>query len=128
MGVAKTRLETLQICKLLQCVREEDREQIQKLALNGVPNLINYNEPDNGETPLTIAATANNESMIEFLLQLEPVGADPDVVDLKGRTPVMRAAEYGHVQCMEKLAKAGADMKAVDLQGKGIGNSEDFWG
>ena len=45
MPVAQTRLENLQVCKLLQCVRDEDREQIEKLTLHGVPHLINYNEP-----------------------------------------------------------------------------------
>ena len=116
MPIAQTRLETLQICKLLQCVRDEDREQIEKLTINGVPHLINYNEPNEGETALNIAAAANNEEMIEFLLEL---GAHPDVVDFKGRSAAMRASEYGHVQCVEKLAKAGADMKLRDVEGKG---------
>ena len=116
MPVAQTRLETLQICKLLQCVREGDSGQIQKLTINGVPHLINYNEPLDGETALNIAAVANNDTMIEFLLEL---GAHPDVVDFKGRSAVMRAAEHGHVQCLEKLAKKGADMKLKDLEGKG---------
>ena len=31
----------------------------------------------------------------------------------------MRAAEYGHVQCLEELAKAKADMRCKDLEGKG---------
>ena len=116
MPVAQTRLETLQICKLLQCVREEDTSQIEKLTISGVPHLINYNEPTEGETALSIAATANNDAMIEFLCEL---GGHTDVVDFKGRTAVMRAAEYGHVQCLEKLAKRGASMKIVTTEGKG---------
>ena len=116
MPVAQTRLETLQICKLLQCVREEDTSQIEKLTINGVPHLINYNEPTEGETAMNIAAIANNDTMIEFLCEL---GGHPDVVDFKGRSAMMRAAEYGHVQCLEKLAKRGADMKLKDLEGKG---------
>lgn len=116
MPVAQTRLETLQICKLLQCIREEDRAQVEKLTTNGVPHLINYNEPTDGETAINIAAVSNNEEIIEFLLEL---GAHPDVVDFKGRSAVMRAAEYGHVQVMEKLARAQADMKLKDLEGKG---------
>ncbi|XP_064621436.1 ankyrin repeat and EF-hand domain-containing protein 1-like isoform X2 [Lineus longissimus] len=117
MPIAQTRLETMQVCKLLQCVREEDREQIEKLTLNGVPHLINYNEPTEGDTALNIAACANNDSMIQFLLDL---GAHPDVMDFKGRSSVMRAAEYGHIQCLEVLAKSGADMKLSDLEGKGV--------
>ena len=116
MPIAQTRLETLQVCKLLQCVRKEDREQIEKLIVHGVPHLINFNEPNEGDTALHIAATANNDEMLELLLEL---GAHPDVVDFKGRSAVVRAAEFGHVQCLQKLAKRGADMKICDLEGKG---------
>ena len=116
MPVAQTRLETLQICKLLQCIREEDRQQIEKLTQNGVPHLVNYNEPQEGDAALHIAAANNDDEMIEFLLEL---GAHPDVVDFKGRSAMMRAAEFGHVECMEKLANRGADMKMRDLEGKG---------
>lgn len=116
MPVAQTRLETLQVCKLLQCVRMKERGQIEKMTVNGIPHLINYNDASEGLTALGVAAAANDDEMIEFLLEL---GAHPDVADFKGRTAAMRAAEFGHVQCLEKLTKAGADMKAVDLQGKG---------
>ena len=45
----------LQVCKLLQCCREDDTEQITKLCENGVPLLINFNEPENGDTALGVA-------------------------------------------------------------------------
>jgi len=35
--LANSRLEILQIYKLLQCVRQEDRMQITKLCTQGVP-------------------------------------------------------------------------------------------
>ncbi|KAK3583308.1 hypothetical protein CHS0354_038919 [Potamilus streckersoni] len=117
MPVAQTRLEILQVCKLLQCVREKDKSQIEKMTIHGVPHLINYNDQIEGHTALSVAACANDDEMIEFLLGL---GAHPDVVDFKGRSAAMRAAEYGHVHCLEKLAKAGANMKLTDLEGKGI--------
>jgi hypothetical protein len=116
MPIAQTRLETLQVCKLLQCVREKVKEQIQKMTTNGVPHLINYNDPAEGHTALSVAACANDDDMIEFLLDL---GAHPDVVDFKGRSAAMRAAEYGHVHCLEKLVEKGASMKTADLEGKG---------
>jgi len=34
---AESRLETLQVYKLLQCVRQEDTEQITKLCTQGIP-------------------------------------------------------------------------------------------
>ena len=42
MPIAEDRLERLQVLKLLQSVRNEDVEQIEKLTTHGVPYLINY--------------------------------------------------------------------------------------
>lgn len=119
MPIAQTRLETLQVCKLLQCVREKDKDSIEKMTLHGVPHLVNYNDPNDGLTALGVAATSNDDDMIEFLLLLD---AHPDVMDFKGRSAAMRAAEYGHVECLSKLCKAvpKANMKLTDLEGKGI--------
>lgn len=117
MPVAQTRLEILQVHKFLQCVRTGDKAQIEKLVNNGVPHLVNYSEPKDGETALHLAARVNDEEMVTFLLEL---GAHPNVVDLKGRTAAMRAAEFGHVQTLEILASSGSDMKIKDVDGKGI--------
>ena len=64
-------------------------------------------EPNNGDTALHLAACSNNEKVISHLLEL---GASPNVVDLKGRTPAMRAAEYGHIQVLKLLTDTDADL------------------
>lgn len=110
-------VSALQVCKLLQCVRQGDKAQIEKLILNGVPNLVNVNEPTDGETALIIAAVENNEDMTRYLLDL---GANPDVPDFKKRTPGMRAAECGNYECLQKLADSKANMKLTDIDSKGI--------
>ncbi|XP_078503210.1 ankyrin repeat and EF-hand domain-containing protein 1 [Lissotriton helveticus] len=117
MPVAEGRLESLQIYKVLQCVRSEDKEQIEKLIKLGVSDLINITEPQNGNGVLHLAAVANNVEMTNFLLSL---GANPDEQDLMGRTPAMKAAELGHELVLEVLAKAPADMTVVDKEGKGV--------
>ncbi|XP_058965683.2 ankyrin repeat and EF-hand domain-containing protein 1-like isoform X1 [Pocillopora verrucosa] len=117
MPIAQDRLEQLQVLKLLQSVRLEDVDQIEKLTTHGVPYLINYSEPENGETGLHLAACKNNEKMISFLLSL---GASPNMVDLKGRTPAMRAAEFGHTQALTLLTEADTDLTLRDIEGKGI--------
>jgi ankyrin repeat protein len=80
MPLAKDAIEVLQIRKLLHCVRIEDYAQIKKLCEKGICNLINYNEPQDGQAALMLAAAMNNEKMLEYLLEL---GAHPNVVDLK---------------------------------------------
>ena len=64
-------------------------------------------EPENGETGLHLAACKNNEKMITLLVDL---GASPNMVDLKGRSPAMRAAEFGHVQALTLLTEAETDL------------------
>nr|CAB3221664.1 ankyrin repeat and EF-hand domain-containing protein 1 [Phallusia mammillata] len=114
---AESRLETLQVYKLLQCVRQEDTTQITKLCTQGIPMLINYRDPRDGECALHLAAQSNNEGMMKFLLKL---GAFPNVQDFKGRTPLMKAADYGHDKTVEILAKTGADTTVRDSEGKDV--------
>ncbi|KAM6163791.1 ankyrin repeat and EF-hand domain-containing protein 1 [Rhynchocyon petersi] len=117
MALADKRLENLQIYKVLQCVQNKDKKQIEKLTKLGYPELINFREPVNGHSALHLASVSNDIDMVSFLLDL---GAHPDVQDQMGCTPTMRAAELGHELSVEKLAKANADMTIVDNEGKGI--------
>nr|XP_019590449.1 PREDICTED: ankyrin repeat and EF-hand domain-containing protein 1 [Rhinolophus sinicus] len=117
MALADKRLENLQIYKVLQCVRNKDKKQIEKLTRLGYPELINFTDPVHGHSALHLASVSNDIDMVNFLLNL---GAHPDVQDKMGCTPAMRAAELGHELSMEILAKAKADMTIVDNEGKGI--------
>nr|XP_027778087.2 ankyrin repeat and EF-hand domain-containing protein 1 [Marmota flaviventris] len=117
MSLADKRLENLQIYKVLQCVRNKDKKQIEKLTKLGYPRLINFTEPVDGLSALHLASVSNDIDMVSFLLEL---GAHPDVQDRNGSTPTMKAAELGHELSMEILAKAKADMTIVDNEGKGV--------
>ncbi|XP_054847993.1 ankyrin repeat and EF-hand domain-containing protein 1 [Eublepharis macularius] len=117
MSLADKRLENLQIYKVLQCVRQKDKKQIEKLTRLGYPELINFTEPVNGDSALHLACVANDIDMCHFLLEL---GAHPDVQDRMGRTPAMKAAELGHDLALDVLVQAEADMTIVDEEGKGI--------
>uniref|UniRef100_A0A8D2CKT8 Ankyrin repeat and EF-hand domain containing 1 n=1 Tax=Sciurus vulgaris TaxID=55149 RepID=A0A8D2CKT8_SCIVU len=117
MSLADKRLENLQIYKVLQCVRNKDKKQIEKLTKLGYPQLINFTEPVDGLSALHLASVSNDIDMVSFLLEL---GAHPDVQDRNGCTPTMKAAELGHELSMEILAKAKADMTILDNEGKGV--------
>ncbi|NXC13217.1 ANKE1 protein, partial [Corythaeola cristata] len=111
------RLRNLQIYKLLQCVHQRDKKQIEKLVQNGFPDLINFTEPMEGYSALHLACIKNDVDMCSFLLEQ---GAHPDVKDKSGCTPAMKAAALGHELVLDLLAKAKADMTAVDNEGKGV--------
>ncbi|CAF1125757.1 unnamed protein product [Adineta steineri] len=115
MPIARDRVEQLQVQKLIYAVRTEDVDQIKKLCDKGVEHLVNYNDPQTGMTALISAVTQNKEKMIQYLLQL---GAHPDVIDFAGRTALMHAAEYGHINALHLLRDAKANPKIQDLEGK----------
>ena len=60
-GVAEGRLQVLQIYRLLQCVHQADKLQIEKMVKLGVENLINLTEPQDGTGALHVAVSAKNQ-------------------------------------------------------------------
>lgn len=59
--VAEGRLQVLQIYRLLQCIHEGDKVQIEKMLKLGDENLINLTEPQDGTGVLHVAVSANNQ-------------------------------------------------------------------
>uniref|UniRef100_A0A672HHS3 Ankyrin repeat and EF-hand domain containing 1a n=1 Tax=Salarias fasciatus TaxID=181472 RepID=A0A672HHS3_SALFA len=112
INVAQGRLQVLQVYRLLQCVREADREQIEKMVKLGVDGLINLTEPEDGMGPLHMAV-----SLVSFLLSH---GAHPNIQDRKGRTPVMLAAQLGSDTIVNLLIQNQADLLLQDAEGKGV--------
>ncbi|MBM3721299.1 MAG: hypothetical protein FJW47_05320, partial [Actinobacteria bacterium] len=66
---------------------------------------------------------ASIEGDLEAIIALVERGVDFQAVDASGRTPLMLAATYGHIELCSYLLKLGADPNAVDLHGSA---SKDF--
>ena len=73
-----------------------------------------FSEPGDGQTCLHLSACYNDEAIIKILVSL---GADCNVSDKQGRTPFMRAAEFGHIQALNLLLDSCDN---PDLSGKGL--------
>lgn len=54
--------------------------------------------------------------LVRFLVSLS---ADPNIQDKKGRTPIMLAAELGNDPIVSLLAQNRADLRLLDVEGKG---------
>ncbi|CAF5180863.1 unnamed protein product, partial [Rotaria magnacalcarata] len=74
MVIAHTPVELAQIKKLLYAVRTSNYDEIRRICEKGIDDIVNYNNPMDGETPLLIAVKKNDETMMQFLLDL---GAHP---------------------------------------------------
>lgn len=78
------------------------------VLVNSVPD-IQLNARDTfGLTPLAWAAMMNDVNAIKILTRL---GADANIADVRGTTPLMRTTD---VACMTELLLSGADIESVD--------------
>ena len=66
---------------------------------------------------LIAAARAGNDGLVRRLLKQ---GADPNNTEgqMWGNTPLKEAANYNHVECVELLIAAGADLNKADRAGE----------
>ncbi|THD20279.1 Ankyrin repeat and EF-hand domain-containing protein 1 [Fasciola hepatica] len=109
MPVACSHLERIQLRKMFQCVRDGAADHLAKIVLYGVPNIINYNDPDIGVTPLIVAVQENRIHMLKV-----------KIVDFEGRTALMRAAVEGNVELFHSLLESKANRHAIDLAGENV--------
>ncbi|MEJ2601157.1 MAG: ankyrin repeat domain-containing protein [Anaerolineales bacterium] len=75
---------------------------------------INQKDRGTGATALDIAARNNNAGAIRLLLDR---GADPDIPNLIGRTPLVNAAVWGKTNSLKALLGYGANVNSIELWG-----------
>ncbi|MBD3730657.1 MAG: ankyrin repeat domain-containing protein [Sphingomonadales bacterium] len=99
----------------LKGVKDRDGDKVTE-ALNEPGNtLINSRDISTGETALHIVVSRRDSLWISFLLSR---GADPNIADRKGITPLMLACNLGFVEGVEALAKGGAQVDMADSTGE----------
>jgi ankyrin repeat protein len=78
----------------------------------------NYRDIDlpdaNGRTPLLWAAWRGETQKVKVLLEL---GADPNKKDLEEFSPLAKAAQSGHLDCVRALVKGGATVTTTTYWG-----------
>lgn len=79
----------------------------------------NERDCDYGDTPLFDAcAEPDNDPAGRVVRALLEHGADPHARNDVGNTPAHRAAEGGHLNALDMLAQAGADLAALNEDGR----------
>ncbi len=98
---------------LTAAVEKEDAPAIRKMIASF--QNVNQRELPSRQTALAIAAVGGRVKSLRTLLEL---GADPNLSDYIGMTPLMYAVEVGNEDAVSVLVHAGANVAAVNAAGK----------
>ena len=90
--------------KFLQAVEKQDAAKAQDL-LSKSSTVVNARDLSDGHTALHIAVRNHAYTWLSFLLGK---GADPNIADKKGVTPLMLASQSGFTDAVIALAQSGA--------------------
>lgn len=101
--------------EFLEAVRDEDGQKVTDALNEPGSTIINTRDRTTGETALHIATTKRNSTWIRFFLQR---GANPNIADSKGVTPLMIAANVGDVDAVTALIKGGARIDVTNVTGE----------
>lgn len=102
--------------KFLEAVRGAKGDDVQKMLSEPGTTVINTRDFSSGEGALHIVVKRGDELYLRFLLAK---GADPNLRDGKGNTPLMLAASGGQSGMIDILLSGGANVN----QGNGSGET-----
>jgi ankyrin repeat protein len=91
--------------KFLQAVTKRDDKAVTELLEKGGPSLINTRDQTSLETALHIAARQKNLTYVKFLIGQ---GANVDMRNSNGETPLVIACNVGFIEGVQYLLAAGA--------------------
>lgn len=99
----------------LKAVKDRDGNVATEMLSEPGTQIVNTRDITTGENGLHIVALRRDLTWIRFLLQR---GANPNVRDRTGTTPLQIAVRLGHVEGVEALIKGGAQVDISDSQGE----------
>lgn len=101
--------------KFLKAVKDKDGTVVTELLEAPGSTVVNARDLSTGETGLHIAAARRDVTWLNFLLQK---GANPNIADKGGVSPLMLACQLGFIEGVEALAKRGARVDVANNAGE----------
>lgn len=99
----------------LKAVKDRDGDVATQMLDEPGTQIVNTRDITTGENGLHIVAQRRDALWLRFLLQR---GANPNVRDRNGTTPLQIAVRLGHVDGVEALINGGAQVDISDSQGE----------
>lgn len=101
--------------QFLEAVKERDGDKATDMLNKPGTTIVNTRDISNGDTGLHIVVARRDVLWIRFLTQR---GADPNIRNKKGVSPIQLATSLGFIEGVEALIKAGANVNVADQTGE----------
>lgn len=101
--------------KFLEAVKERDGDKATDMLSRPGTQIVNARDITSGDTGLHIAVQRSDALWVRFLLQR---GADANIRNKKGTTPLQLATALGFTEGVEELIKKGASIDIADQTGE----------
>jgi uncharacterized protein len=99
----------------LKAVEERKGEEAEKFLAEPGTVIINTRDSTTGETALHIVLQRRDSTWLNYLLAK---GANPNLADKKGTTPLMLATQLGYVEGIDTLVKKKATVDQTNRAGE----------
>jgi uncharacterized protein len=99
----------------LKAVKERKGEEAEKFLAEPGTVIINTRDSTSGETALHIVIQRRDSTWLAYLLQK---GANPNLADKKGTTPLMLATQLGYVEGIDTLVRKKATVDQTNRSGE----------
>lgn len=101
--------------EFLKAVKDRDGDAVTAALDEPGSTIVNTRDLTSGETALHIVTQRRDAVWVRFLTQR---GANPNIRDKKGVSPLQLAVTLGFVEGVEALIKAGAEVEVTDTSGE----------
>lgn len=101
--------------QFLKAVKDEDGDKLVELIQKNSTTLVNSQDLTNGEGALHILVRKHNVTWMQYLIQQ---GANVNIADKKGVTPLVLACQTGWLQGAEMLIDAHAKVDVPNATGE----------
>lgn len=100
--------------QFLEAVKDRDGDKATEMLNKPGTQIVNSRDLTSGDTGLHIVVAERNLTWVRFLLQK---GADPNIKNKKGATPIQIAVSLGFTDGVAALIKGGANVNVTDSTG-----------